>query len=57
MDKVLLVSAIGHTPKTELKNAKKALENVNANIAGCVANNITLTRGGYGSYYYYGEKE
>ena len=58
VDKVLLVSAIGHTPKTELKNTKKALENVNANVAGCIANNISTSHGGYGSYYYYyGEKE
>jgi capsular exopolysaccharide synthesis family protein len=58
VDKVLLISALGHTPKTELKNTKKALENVNANIAGCIANNISSLHGGYGSYYYYyGEKE
>lgn len=56
VDEVLLVSAVGRTPKTELKNTKKALENVNANVAGCIANNIIASRSGYGSYYYYGDK-
>ena len=57
VDKVLVVSAINHTPKTELLNTKKALENVNAQVAGCIANNIKAGKGGYGSYYYYSEKE
>ena len=56
VDEVLLVSAISNTPKTELKNTKKALENVNANVAGCIANNIVASKSGYGSYYYYGDK-
>ena len=57
VDKVLLVTAVNYTVKTELKNTIKALENVNAHVAGCVANNIIPTKGHYGSYYYYGEKE
>ena len=57
VDKVLLVSAINYTVKTELRNTIKALENVNAHLAGCIANNIVPSKGHYGSYYYYGEKE
>ncbi len=53
VDKTVIVSSINHTPKTELMNAKKALENVGANIAGTVANNIVAKRGTYGGYYYY----
>lgn len=53
VDKVLLVSSVNYTPKTELKNTKKALENVGANVAGCVANNIKIKRDSYGSGYYY----
>ena len=56
VDKTLLVSAMGHTPKTELKNSIKSLQNINANIAGIIANNVTVTRSGYGGYYYYGDK-
>ena len=56
VDKVLIVASINRTPKTELKNAKKALENVGANIAGLVANNINVKKAKYGGYYnyYYG---
>ena len=57
VDRVLLVSCINHTPKTEFKNTVKALQNVNANIAGCIANNVNTTHGGYGKYYYYKNKE
>lgn len=53
VDKVLLVSSVNYTPKTELKNTKKALENVGANIAGCVANNVKIKRDSYGHGYYY----
>ena len=57
VDRVLLVSCMGHTPKTEFKNTIKALQNVNANIAGCIANNVNTTHGGYGKYYYYKNEE
>ena len=57
VDRVLLVGCIGHTPKTEFKNTIKALQNVNANIAGCVANNVTTKHNGYGKYYYYKSEE
>ena len=53
VDKVLLVGSFGHTPKTELKNMKKALDTVGANVAGCVINNATARKHGYGDYYYY----
>ncbi len=53
VDKVLIVSSVNHTPKTELTNAKKALENVGANVAGIVVNNVVGRRGSYGGYYYY----
>lgn len=53
VDKVLLVTSIGHTPKTELLNTKNALEKVGAHIAGCVANNINVKSHSYGNYYYY----
>ena len=53
VDKVLIVSSVNHTPKTELINAKKALENVGANVAGIVINNVVGRRGSYGGYYYY----
>ena len=53
VDKVLLVGSFGHTPKAELKNVKKSLEAVGANIAGCVINNATARKHGYGDYYYY----
>ena len=57
VDRVLLVSCMNHTPKTEFKNTIKALQNVNANIAGCIANNVNSTHSGYGKYYYYKDKE
>jgi capsular exopolysaccharide synthesis family protein len=53
VDKTILISSVNHTPKTELLSAKKALEGVGANLAGCVANNIVAKRGSYGGYYYY----
>ena len=53
VNQVLLVTSINHTPKTELNNAKKALNNIGAPIAGVVANNVTAKKGTYGGYYYY----
>ncbi len=55
VDKVVLVSSVNYTPKTELKNTKKALENVGANLAGCVANNIRIKKDSYGNGYYYSQ--
>jgi capsular exopolysaccharide synthesis family protein len=53
VDTTLIVTSLNHTPKTELINAKKALENVGANIAGTVANNVVAKKHSYGGYYYY----
>ena len=53
VDKVLLVGSFGHTPKTELKNIKKSLDAVGANVVGCVINNAIARKHGYGDYYYY----
>lgn len=53
VDKVLLVTSVNHTPKTEILNTKRDLENVGANIAGAVANNVSAKKSNYGSYYYY----
>ena len=53
VDTTVIVTSINHTPKTELVNAKKALDNVGANVAGTVANNIVAKKHSYGGYYYY----
>ena len=57
VDCVLLVGCLNHTPKGEFKNTIKALKNVNANLAGLIANNVVSTHGGYGKYYYYKEED
>lgn len=57
-DETLIVSSLNYTTKTDLKNVKKELENVNANIAGCVVNNVKFTKHSYGYYSYgYGNDE
>ena len=56
VDRVLLVSSINHTPKTELKNTIKALQNVNANLIGVIANNVSSNQGGR-KYYYYSDDD
>lgn len=53
VDKVIIVTAIDHTLKTELNNTIKSLQTVNASLIGCVANNVRANHGGYGKYYYY----
>lgn len=55
VDKVVLVSAIGNTSVEVLDKAKKSLDNVNANIAGVIANKTPYTNNNY-YYGYYGEK-
>ena len=57
VDKVLVVTSINQTPKSELKNATKALTNIDANIAGIVANNISMKKHGHSGYYYYYSEE
>ena len=52
VDKTLIVCKHGYTDITDLESTKKALENVNANIAGVVINKVPKTRSKYGNYYY-----
>lgn len=52
VDKVIIVSSAGYTKIDELNDTKKALEKVDANIAGVVVNRASKTkRGKYSNYY------
>lgn len=52
VDRVVLVTAVGYTKIDELMEAKKALEKIDANIAGVVVNRVKQTkRGKYSNYY------
>jgi len=51
-DKTIIVSSNNYTPKTELKNIKKSLDNVGAHVVGCVVNYIKVKKGTYGQYYH-----
>lgn len=52
VDRVVVVSAAGYTKIDELNDTKKALEKVDANIAGVVMNKAPQTkRGKYSNYY------
>ena len=52
VDRVVLVTSIGYTNIDELNDAKKALEKIDANIAGVVVNRTPQTkRGRYSNYY------
>ena len=52
VDRVVLVTAVGYTKIDELMEAKKALEKIDANIAGVVVNRVNQTkRGEYSNYY------
>lgn len=53
VDSTIIVASMNHTPKTELINAKKSLDNVGAKVSGIVANNVTAKKHSYGGYYYY----
>ncbi|MBO6195183.1 MAG: polysaccharide biosynthesis tyrosine autokinase [Bacilli bacterium] len=53
VDKVLIVSSNGYTPKSEFMSTKNSLEKANAPIAGFIVNKIDSTQGTYGKYYYY----
>lgn len=55
-NKSIIVVKYESTTIDALADTKKALENVNANIAGVVVNSIPKSKTKYG-YYYYGEKE
>ena len=52
VDRVVLVTSCGYTKIDELMEAKKALEKIDANIAGVVVNRASGTkRGKYSNYY------
>lgn len=57
VDKVVIVCSDNSTPKTELINAKKAIENVGGSIVGCAVNNLEIKGKSYGKYYYYYEDD
>ncbi len=50
-DKVIVVSRYGKTDIEDLQITKKALENVNAKVAGVVFNGVPKSRSKYGNYY------
>lgn len=52
VDRVIIVTTIGYTSIGELNQTKKALEQIDANIAGVVVNKAPTTkRGKYSNYY------
>ena len=52
VDRVIIVTTIGYTSIDELNKTKKALEQIDANIAGVVVNKTpTIRRGKYSNYY------
>jgi len=52
VDRVLLVSSANYTKIDDLNDAKKALEKIDANIAGVVLNKVNKSKRGKYSYYY-----
>jgi len=54
MGGLILVSAVGETTRSNLRQFKKAILNIRGNILGCIINKVNLTkRYGYRSYYRY----
>mgnify|MGYP004525673197 FL=1 len=52
VDRVVLITSCGYTKIDELMEAKKALEKIDANVAGVVVNRASGTkRGKYSNYY------
>ena len=52
VDRVIIVSAMGYTDIDDLNDTKKALEKIDANIAGVIVNRAAKTkRGKYNNYY------
>lgn len=51
-DKTVIVTKYGSTNIDALEDTKKALNNVDASIAGVIVNRIPKTKSKYGSYYY-----
>ena len=55
VDGVIMVVRQDYARKDQVKEAKQALENVNANILGVILNNVPFEEGkGYGYGYGYG---
>ena len=52
VDRVILIASSGYTKSDDLNDAKKALEKIDANVAGVVLNNVAKTKRGKYSYYY-----
>lgn len=52
VDRVIIVTTIGYTSIDELNQTKKALEQIDANIAGVVVNKAPTTKKGKYSNYY-----
>lgn len=52
VDRVIIVTTIGYTSIDELNQTKKALEQIDANIAGVVVNKAPTTKSGKYSNYY-----
>ena len=57
VDRVVIVSSENYTPKGDLLNTKKAIENSHGVIAGLVINNINMKGGSHNKYYYYYEDD
>jgi capsular exopolysaccharide synthesis family protein len=51
-DGTLLVARTGRTSRTALRDATAQLQDVGANVVGCVLNDMDLERRGYGYYRY-----
>ena len=57
VDRVVIVSSENYTPKSDLLNTKKAIENSHGVIAGLVINKIDVKSGGHNKYYYYYDED
>jgi tyrosine-protein kinase Etk/Wzc len=52
LDGIILVVKAHQTQKTAVARAKNLLDNVNANIVGCLLNSVNIEKA-YGAYYHY----
>ena len=57
VDRVVIVASENYTPKSDLLNTRKSIENSHGMIAGLVINNINMKNAGSKYYYYYEEDE
>lgn len=57
VDRVIIVASAGYTKTEDLNDTKKALEKIDANIAGVVLNRTNKVKRGKYSNYYYGYYE